>query len=156
LTPDTAIASCASVNSMPINLSVTCNISLVIRGAGVGDACGAGAARLVGLCASEFNGSLVATIPAAPIAGSNFTKVRRLEDVFSCDCFLFGSVLRFTDFPQVPFESFDRNHRSCSSTLCSFSAVLQPHHFRLTKPIDRDDIKIIVLSLRNYRKRFAT
>jgi len=53
---------------------------------------------LVGLWARELSGSLVATIPAAPIAGSSFTKERRLDEVeaFCFDSFLFASVLLFT------------------------------------------------------------
>jgi hypothetical protein len=42
LTPPSAIASCASVSSMPISFSAWCIISLVMRGAGVGDGLGDG------------------------------------------------------------------------------------------------------------------
>src|SRR6185503_18363299 len=69
-----AIASCASVSSMPISFSAVCIISLVMRGVGVGEG--------LGVCASASIGSFVAARPAAPMAGSSFTKARRVVLVF--------------------------------------------------------------------------
>jgi len=58
-------------------------MSLVMRRAGVGDGTGDGRGDGVGVgvWAIEVSGSLVATNPAAPMAGSSFTKDRRLFDV---------------------------------------------------------------------------
>src|SRR6185369_6824484 len=76
LTPASAIASCASVNSMPISFSAWCIISLVMRGAGVGDGLGEGVGDGDAVCARASNGSFDATRPAAPSAGRLLTKFR--------------------------------------------------------------------------------
>src|ERR1041384_2214407 len=76
LTPPSAIASCASVSSIPINFSVARIISLVTRNGGVGEGLGDGAGVGVGVCASTSSGNFVAVNPATPTAGSSFTKVR--------------------------------------------------------------------------------
>jgi hypothetical protein len=55
-----------------------CIISLVMRSGGVGEGLGVGE----GVCASASMGSFVAARPAAPMAGSNFTKARRVVLVF--------------------------------------------------------------------------
>jgi hypothetical protein len=64
LTPPSAIASCASVSSMPISFSAWCIISFVMRSGGVGDGlgedgCGTGLRERV-------ERQLVAATPAAP------------------------------------------------------------------------------------------
>src|SRR5438093_2068004 len=64
---------------MPINFSALCIISLVTRGAGVGD--GRMNGEGVGVCASALNGVVETASPAAPAAGSSLTKLRRLIDV---------------------------------------------------------------------------
>src|SRR5690349_19821081 len=82
LTPPSAIASCASVSSIPISFSAWCIISLVIRGAGVGDGLGVGVGVVVGVWARASSGSVEAVKPAAPSAGSTLRNFRLLVLVF--------------------------------------------------------------------------
>src|ERR1043165_6294051 len=74
LTPPSAIACCASVSSMPISFSAWCIISLVTRGAGVGDGLGEDVGD--GVWASASTGNFDAMRPAAPSAGRLLTKFR--------------------------------------------------------------------------------
>src|SRR6185369_12726586 len=90
LTPPSAIASCASLSSMPISFSAWCIISFVMRGAGVGDGLGDGDGE--GVCASASSGSFEAVRPAAPRAGRSFTKVRRSTRGFELLFFFIGLV----------------------------------------------------------------
>ena len=62
---------------MPISFSALCIISLVMR-SGVGDGRGEGEAAGVGIWANAVNGDFETARPAAPAAGSSFTKLRRL------------------------------------------------------------------------------
>src|SRR5215217_1595845 len=59
---------------MPISFSAWCIISLVMRGAGVGDGEGRGVGD--GVCASASSGNFDTARPVAPRAGSSLTKVR--------------------------------------------------------------------------------
>src|SRR6185369_14435798 len=95
LTPPRAIASCASVSSMPINFSAWCIISFVMRGAGVGDGLGDGVGDGAddGVCASASSGNRVAATPATPRAGSSFTKFRRSTFVLVLRGFLFFMII---------------------------------------------------------------
>ena len=77
LTPPRAIASCASVSSMPISFSVWCIISFVMRGAGVGDGLGDGSGVGEAVWANASSGNFETPRPAAPSAGRSFTNVRR-------------------------------------------------------------------------------
>src|SRR6185369_18092229 len=61
---------------MPISFSAWCIISLVMRGAGVGDGLGEGVGDGDAVCARASNGSFDATRPAAPSAGRLLTKFR--------------------------------------------------------------------------------
>jgi hypothetical protein len=79
-----------------MSFSEVCNISFVIRGVGVGDGAGEGTGVGDGVCATEVNGSCVATKVAAPRAGSDWTNARRLLDVVRRSDFL---VLFFTFSP---------------------------------------------------------
>src|SRR5215216_6092127 len=81
-TPPSAIASWASVSSMPISFSAWCIISLVMRGVGVGDGLGEGTGVGDGVWARASRGNFVAVRPAAPRAGSSFTKVRLVVLLF--------------------------------------------------------------------------
>src|SRR5690349_7803926 len=74
LTAGSAIASCASVSSMPISFSAWCIMSLVMRGAGVGDGLGDGVGDRV--WANAPIGNFDATRLAAPSAGRLLTKFR--------------------------------------------------------------------------------
>src|SRR5438132_13585088 len=65
---------------MPISFSAWCIISLVMR-SGVGDGRGEGEAAGVGVWANVVNGDFETASPAAPAAGSSFTKLRRLIEV---------------------------------------------------------------------------
>jgi hypothetical protein len=51
-------------------------MSLVTRNGGVGEGLGDGNGVGVGVCASTSSGNFVAAKPAAPRAGSSFTKAR--------------------------------------------------------------------------------
>src|SRR2546421_903013 len=82
LTLLSAIASWASVSSMPINCSVFRNISLFTRkgvgegdGIAVGDGDGKGDGE--GVCVAAFSGRFAAATPAAPRAGRSATNARR-------------------------------------------------------------------------------
>src|SRR5215216_3132341 len=79
LTPPRAIASCASVSSIPISFSAWCIISLVMRGVGVGDGLGEGVGD--GVCARASIGNFDAVKPAAPSAGSTLRNFRLLFEV---------------------------------------------------------------------------
>ena len=64
----------------------------MIRGVGVGEGLGDGSGDGEGVCANVFSGILLATKPAAPIAGNNFTKDRRLFDVFLLTRFSLSTI----------------------------------------------------------------
>src|SRR5262249_34094966 len=83
LTPLRAIASCASVSSIPISFSAACIISLVMRSGGVGDGLGEGIGVGDGGWARASDCPFEATRPTAPSAGSSLTKFRRLTFVRS-------------------------------------------------------------------------
>jgi hypothetical protein len=53
----------------------------VIRGVGVGEGLGDGSGDGEGVCANALSSVLLATKPAAPNAGNNFTNDRRLFEV---------------------------------------------------------------------------
>jgi len=67
-----------------------------MRGAGVGEGLGDGKGDGEGVCAKVFSGVLLATKPAAPIAGNNLTKDRRLLDVFLLPRFSLSTVAHLT------------------------------------------------------------
>ena len=66
-------------------------MSLVIRGAGVGDADGEGegvcAGVGLGVCPTDESGNVDAAKPATPIAGSVLTNVRRSYPLFELSSF---------------------------------------------------------------------
>jgi hypothetical protein len=103
LTPPRAIASCASLNSIPISFSAVCNISLVIRGGGVGEGEGEGVGTGVGLgvCATEEIEKVEAANPATPNAGRVLTNARRSNAGFEPLVFCLGrwSILFFIRTP---------------------------------------------------------
>src|SRR5882672_5585262 len=70
------MSSCLSVNSIPINFSALCIMSLLMR-KGVGDGRGEGDAVGVGIWASAFKGKPETVKPAAPAAGRSLTNERR-------------------------------------------------------------------------------
>lgn len=106
-----------------------------MRGAGVGDAAGDGTGVGVGVCADVSRGSFVAVIPATPSAGSSFTKERRVVLVFFIVLFV------------------HRNHRSSANTLRARFAVLDLQNLRFAKPVDRDDVEVVVFTFGNRRIR---
>src|SRR5690349_22457145 len=117
---------------MPISFSAWCIISLVMRGAGVGEGTGVGE----GVWASASSGNFVAAILAAPRAGSSFTKARRVV-------LFFFIVVLAADFAD---ERRSFIHR--------FS-VLQLYNFRFAETIDRDNVEVVVFAFGNDRVSLA-
>src|SRR5262245_54520434 len=104
---------------MPISFSAWCIISCVMRSGGVGDGLGVGD----GVCASASSGRFVAANPAAPRAGSSFTKLRRSTFVLRGFLFFFMLFIR-------------GNHRPRANALYARPAVFQLYDFRFTKTVD--------------------
>src|SRR5215204_3164874 len=156
LTPPSAIASCASVSSIPISFSAWCIISLVMRGAGVGDGLGDGTGVGEGVCARASSGSFVAVRPAAPRAGSSFTKVRRSTFALRVRGLLFFFMVTLAADLRGERRLFIHgNHRSRANTLRARFSVLQLHDFGFAETIDRDDVEVVVFALGNYRVSLA-
>src|SRR5678816_37015 len=97
---------------MPISFSAWCIISLVTRSGGVGDGLGEGTGVGEGVCASVWSGSFVAARPAAPMAGSSFTNVRRVVLFFFIVVYLcIGTIVPVPTpcvlgFPYFSFTTF--------------------------------------------------
>ena len=125
-------------------------MSLVMRGAGVGDGVGDGEAEGegvgLGVCASEVNDKCEAVRPATPRAGSVFTNSLRSQSVFDF-CFRVRAFMRFSSL---------WDHCACSDTLRTCLAVFQFQHLRSSKPVDGYDIQIVEFTFRNDRQVFAT
>src|SRR5678809_629066 len=106
-----------------------------MRSGGVGDGLGEGTGVGDGVCASASSGRFVAAKPAAPRAGSSFTKLRRSTFVLRGFLFFFMVV------------SFIRgDHRPTADALSARSSVFQLDNFRFTKTVDRNDIEIVVFT----------
>src|SRR6185436_3770403 len=135
------MSSCLSVSSSPINFSAACIISFEMRrGVAEGRAEGEGAGVGVGVCAIAFNGELETARPAAPAAGSSFTKLRRLREVR----FDFFMMYRLRVSPPSRVALMPRPLRPSR-------AVLHLYYFCFAGSINRDDIEVVVLSFRNSR-----
>ncbi len=84
------------MKSSPMIFSAVCSISVEIRGVGVGDGAGDASGVGLGVCAIEVKGICVAARAAAPNAGSDWTKLRRLLEVIRRSDFL---IFFFADSP---------------------------------------------------------
>ncbi len=117
---------------------------------GVGDGRGEGEATGVGVWANTLNGDLETARPAAPTAGSNFTKLRRLIDVRLC---FFIVLERGASCPHV------FNHRTQVNNLrylLIHRTILHLHNLRFAGAIDSHHVKIVVFSLWNHWILWAT
>src|SRR2546426_2471744 len=154
------MASCASFNSIPINFSALCIISLVMRGTGVGDGDGEGRGVGVGVCAAAGNERLDETSPAAPTAGSSFTNVRRstppasrltlsLSGRFDPGCFLFIAPPNENSCGLNRWYNALRNHGVASTTNRTRTSILDLQNPGVAEFVDRHDKHVVKFVLRN-------
>ena len=130
-----------------------------MRGVGVGDGDGEGKGEGVGVWAKVLSGNLVATIPAAPSAGSNLTNDRRLFEVlpgrlFSLASLCFISIFRLTVSPHIQLLILHRHHCARTKTLSAFSSIFDLYNLCFAVSVDCDDEQIVVLALWDYWRIF--
>src|SRR5256885_6467074 len=142
---------------MPISFSALCIISFVTR-SGDGDGRGEGEATGVGVWARALNGDFEATRPAAPAAGSNFTKLRRLIDIRFCFFMEVSSnlMIRITSVSSVVEFHLETLTTEDTEKSLTWTSVLHLHNLRLACSVDSHDEEIVVLGLWNSRILWAT